>query len=155
MKNIVRKFQHKGALQKGFTLIELLLVLAIIGVLTSFLMANLIGAKARARDAQRKSDLRQIQAALELYRSDNGAYPPAPLPACGSSLSFNGSVYMQAIPCDPLNNGQFVYTYSLTGGGSGYTLIACLENVNDAQKDKTNAANCTGTSNWSFTVTNP
>lgn len=144
-----------GKIQKGFTLIELLLVLAIIGVLTSFLLANLIGAKARARDAQRKSDLRQIQAALEMYRADNGTYPAAPLPACGSSLNSNGTVYMQSIPCDPLNTGQYVFTYSLTGGGTGYTLITCLENVNDSQKDKTNAANCSGTTNWSYTVTNP
>ena len=132
-----------------------MLVLAIIGVLTSFLLANLIGAKARARDAQRKSDLRQIQAALEMYRADNGTYPAAPLPACGSSLNSNGTVYMQSIPCDPLNTGQYVFTYSLTGGGTGYTLITCLENVNDSQKDKTNAANCSGTTNWSYTVTNP
>jgi prepilin-type N-terminal cleavage/methylation domain-containing protein len=140
---------------KGFTLIELLLVLAIIGVLTSFLLANLIGAKARARDAQRKSNLRQMQAAFELYRADNGTYPPAPLPACGSSLTDNGTTYMTQIPCDPLNTGQYVFTYSLTGGGTGYTLITCLENVNDSQKDKTNATACSGTTNWSYTVTNP
>lgn len=140
---------------KGFTLIELLIVLAIIGVLTSFLLANLIGAKARARDAQRKSDLRQMQAAFEMYRADNGNYPPAPLPTCGNSLTDNGTTYMSQIPCDPLGTGQFVFTYSLTGGGTGYTLVACLENVNDSQKDKVNAPVCSGTTNWSFTVTNP
>jgi general secretion pathway protein G len=144
--------------QKGFTLIELLVVLAIIGILTSFLLANLVGAKARARDAERKSDLRQIQAALELYRADQSSYPAQPLPNCGSSLPApsGGTIYMQKIPCDPLNSGQNVYTYIQTGGGTGYTLIACLENVNDSQKDTVNdAAQCSGTSNWSYTLTNP
>src|SRR5882672_7317795 len=107
--------------KKGFTLIELLLVLAIIGVLTSFLVANLIGAKARARDAQRKSDLQQIRAALELYRADLNSYPPAPL-TCGSALLGNSATYMTKVPCDPLSKSS--YSYTLTGGGTGYSLVA-------------------------------
>ena len=150
------KYLFKKEKNEGFTLIELLLVLAIIGVLTSFLLANLIGAKARARDAQRKSDMRQLQAAFELYRSDQGDYPASPLPTCGNSLSAptGGTVYMQKVPCDPLKNTS--YSYNLTGGGTGYTLISCLENVNDSQKDQVNNGTyCTGTSNWSYTLTNP
>jgi prepilin-type N-terminal cleavage/methylation domain-containing protein len=138
----------------GFTLIELLLVLAIIGALASFILVNLIGVKARGRDAQRKSDLRQMQAAFELYRADTGTYPAAPLPACGSGLTNGGTTYMSKIPCDPLNTGQYTYVYSTTG--TTYTLIACLENTNDSQKDSSNNAKCTGgTTNWSYTVTNP
>jgi general secretion pathway protein G len=142
---------------KGFTLIELLLVIAIIGVLSSFLIANFIGAKARARDAQRKSDMRQIQAALELYRADQDTYPAAPLPSCGSPLAVGGTTYMKAIPCDPLNTGQYVYNYTVGGGGTSYTLVVCLENTNDQQKDKVNnSADCSGGStNWSYTLTNP
>lgn len=143
--------------KKGFTLIELLLVLAIIGVLTSFLVANLIGAKARARDAQRKSDLRQIQAALELYRADQNIYPAAPLPACGSQLLAGSAIYMQKIPCDPLNTGQYIYTYTVNGTGTTYSLVTCIENVNDKQKDTANNSTyCAGgATNWSYTVTNP
>ena len=140
---------------RGFTLIELLIVLAIIGTLTSFLMANFLGARSRARDAQRKSDMRQIQAALELYRADQGSYPAAPLPACGSALTSGGATYMQKIPCDPTNSGQFLYRYTTTG--TTYALIACEENVRDQQKDTVNNATyCTGgTTNWSYTLTNP
>jgi len=139
-------------INKGFTLIELLLVLAIIGVLTTFLMANFIGAKARARDAERKSDLRQIQSAFELYRSDQGSYPPAALFICGGSLTNGGTTYMQKIPCDPLNSGSNVYTYTPAGTPpTSYTLSACLENTNDSQKDATN----TCSSGVSYTVTNP
>lgn len=130
----------------GFTLIELLIVIAIIGILSAILMANFVGVRQRARDAQRKSDLRQIQSALELYRSDVGSYPSpngSMLSTAGcptsSSLSYGGTVYMNKIPCDPVTNpydnpsyaGE--YQYSVTGSPpTAYKLYACLENQNDS-----------------------
>lgn len=142
-------------LSSGFTLIELLIVIAIIGILTTLLMVNFIGIRQRARDAERKSDLRQIQAALELYRADTSDYPSSPLPACGTSFANNGVTYMQKLPCDPINSGDFKYTYTSTG--TTYVIYACLENVNDLQKDAANNATyCAGgTTDWSYTVTNP
>jgi len=146
--------------KKGFTLIELLVVIAIIGVLAGFLMANFVGVRQRARDGVRKSDLRQIQAALELYRSDKGSYPAtSDFPSCGSQFDDKGStpiVYMKKVPCDPTNTDKYVYTYSPSG--SGYNLYACLENVNDSQKDlpNNNSSYCSGgSSNWSYTLSNP
>ncbi len=135
---------------KGFTLIELLLVLAIIGALASFILVNLIGVKSRGRDAQRKSDTHQLQAAFELYRADVGTYPPAPLPACNSALVNGGTTYMSKIPCDPLTKTS--YNYATTG--TTYTLISCLENTNDSQKDSPNNATCTG-GTASYTLINP
>lgn len=115
---------------------------------------NDLSIKARARDVQRKSGLRQIQSVLELYRSDVGTYPAA-LPACGSPLVSGGVTYVQKFPCDPTNNGKLVDTYVING--NGYKLIACLENTNDTQKDAlNNAAYCSGGStNWSYTLQNP
>lgn len=152
--------------KKGFTLIELLIVVVIIGVLAALFTANFLGVRQRARDGQRKSDLRQMQAALELYRADQGSYPVyatfASLANCtnrtpayfGNAPTCN-TTYVQKIPTDPLNSAQFVYSFS--SDGSTYTLVACLENVNDAQKDAANNATyCTGgTTNWSYTLLNP
>lgn len=145
----------KTSIQKGFTLIELLIVIAIVGALATLVTANFLGVRNRARDAQRKSDLKQMQLAFEAYRADRGTYPAAPLPACGSALTVSGTTYMQKIPCDPLNSGQNIYRYTSTG--STYVLTTCLENVSDSQKDTTNNASyCTGgTTNWSYTLTNP
>jgi len=147
-------------INKGFTLIELLIVIAIIGVLATLLMVNFIGVRQRARDAQRKSDVRQIQAALEIYRSDNQTYPPlagngsfSTNNSCGQSLKdpTGASTYMTKIPCDPTSGS---YTYSLTASG-GYTLVACLENGSDSQKDASKDASCPAGAAASFTVYSP
>jgi len=61
--------------QQGFTLIELLVVIAVIGILAAVIMASLNDARAKARDAKRLADLKQVQTALELYRNDNNGYP--------------------------------------------------------------------------------
>ena len=119
--------------QKGFTLIELLVVISIIAILTTLLMANFVGVRQRGRDGQRKSNLYNIQSALELFRNDSGSYPYSggtAFPACGSSLVYNSSTYMQTVPCDPLGGN---YTYQSTDGIT-YTLYACLENESDSQK---------------------
>lgn len=60
--------------KRGFTLIELLVVIAIIGILSAIVLASLGSARSRARDAQRKSDLKQIANAFELYYLEKGNY---------------------------------------------------------------------------------
>ncbi|HVZ66893.1 MAG TPA: prepilin-type N-terminal cleavage/methylation domain-containing protein [Patescibacteria group bacterium] len=144
-----RDFRQLSA-SRGFTLIELLVVISIISILAALLMANFVGIRQRGRDAQRKSDLRQIQSALELYRSDNGSYPTT-IPNCGSALTQNSVTYMQKLPCDPLEKNN----YSYTSDGNTYTLYGCIENENDPDKDSSTASNCTATTNVSFTLTNP
>jgi len=128
--------------KKGFTLIELLIVIAIIGVLATLLMVNFVGVRQRARDAQRKADLRQIQSALELYRADQGVYPVSGVgngnfpSTCGNKfVSADGAItYMTKVPCDPFgtdyyNTGNYLYQ----SGGITYDIQACLENAGDKQ----------------------
>jgi general secretion pathway protein G len=140
----------------GFTLIELLIVVVIIGILSTLLMTNFVGVRQRGRDAQRKSDLRQIQAALELYRADQGLYPETSIFSAfscnpSSSLAVGSNTYMQKIPCDPVSKSLYNYV----SDGTTYTIIACLENLNDQQKDDPNVSPCDGASNTSFTLQNP
>lgn len=61
--------------RQGFTLIELLVVIAIIGLLSTLAVVALNGARSRARDSRRVSDIHSLQTALELYFADQGGYP--------------------------------------------------------------------------------
>lgn len=143
---------NSGRKQRGFTLIELLVAISIIGVLSSFLLANFVGVRQRARDGVRKADLRQIQSALELYRSDQSTYPNSPLPACRSALTAGSVTYMQKIPCDPSSGAS--YTYSVGAGNSTYSIFACLENGNDVSVDMPKT-NCSSSTSWKYTLQNP
>jgi len=120
--------------KKGFNLIELLVVIGIIGMLSALLVPNFMGARERARDTQRKSDLKQIQKALEMYRQDNNppVYPTATnnrFGLCGSSFVFNHNNYINKIPCDPL--GPTPYYYLPNNNNLNFVLCACLENKAD------------------------
>ena len=147
--------------KKGFTLIELLIVISIIGILSSLLMVNFIGVRQRGRDAQRKSNIRQIQAALELYRTDQSNYPPtSDFNNCGPGSSLTddnkppNATYLQTIPCDPLS-GQ-PYQYNSPPGSATYILVACLENINDVDGTKTQPKGFNACSSGEyFVVTNP
>lgn len=166
-KSLISYFLYPNS-SDGFTLIELLIVVAIIGILSTLLMANFIGVRQRARDAQRKSDIRQIQSALELYRSDIGSYPPAggatslnntTCPTPGALTSNSGTItYMNQIPCDPLSSGSSVYNngnYYYSTTGSTYTLGACLENTADSEKTSSSPGGSGCTTNTYFVKTNP
>jgi general secretion pathway protein G len=61
--------------KKGFTLVELLVVIAIIGILSTIAFISLNRARAKARDAKRVSDVRELMSALEIYYNDQ--VPPS------------------------------------------------------------------------------
>ncbi len=130
-------------MRKGFTLIELLVVISIIGILATLVSANLNSARARARDAARKSDLKNMATALRLYYNDKGVYPAndssynilgcgaAGTTVCtwGSEWSAGTTVYMGSLPEDPITTQT--YKYEVESGLDSFTLSACLENKSD------------------------
>lgn len=124
---------------KGFTLIELLVVISIIGVLAGLASFNFQEARERSRDVQRKSDLKQIQNALEIYKNDQriSAYPTTD----DWQDDLIDGEYMKEIPVDPREqraDGSWV-DYSYTRGSAlEYELITCLENESDVAKDDEN-----------------
>ena len=58
----------------GFTLIELLVVVAIIGILSSVVLASLNSAREKAKISQIKTNLKNIIAEAEISFSDDGSY---------------------------------------------------------------------------------
>lgn len=134
--------------KNGFTLIEILIVIAILGILSAMLLGNVFTSQRKARDLQRKSDIRQIGQALELYYQDFGNYPLVDLNGqilgCGDSgvgacewgesslmqTTADGQeiIYMALVPADPRAGSYF---YDTDADGSYYQLYTRLENEED------------------------
>lgn len=91
----------------------------------------------KSKDAKRKSDLSQIQKALEIYYQDNGRYPAS---SSGFVLRYriirlDGSIadwgtqfqpYMSTLPKDPTGSKKYVY-YNTSIDKQTYYLYANLD----------------------------
>jgi prepilin-type N-terminal cleavage/methylation domain-containing protein len=136
---------------RAFTLIELLVVIAIIAILTGIILTSLTGSKAKGRDAQRVSDIGQIQLALELYFDRCHQYP---IPSSGkinptvlnegiatcvdsSSNQIPLSTYISVIPQSPAGGSVSAgyYDYVANSSQTDYILHTSLESSNNAQQN--------------------
>lgn len=107
--------------QKSFTLLEILVVLGIISILIAMGAISYSSIQKKARDAERKTDVKAIQQAFEEYYSVCGfSYPtPTGLSTVTSIICTSPSVMiMPTIPKEPLTNSSYV----LTGDGKTYTI---------------------------------
>ncbi|MBI2327901.1 prepilin-type N-terminal cleavage/methylation domain-containing protein [Candidatus Curtissbacteria bacterium] len=108
---------------RGFTLIELLVVISIIAILIAAGTFSWTNAQQKGRDAKRKTDLKSVQQALELYLQTYGRYPTADASGnitCSDGAAGTGTIswgetfqcppgtgliFMQKMPKDPRQAG--------------------------------------------------
>lgn len=124
-------------MRKSFSLIELMIVIAIMGVLAGLITGNFISSLKKGRDARRKTDLEQLQRALEMYYEDKKSYPtafpnPTYFPFGGQFCEVHpcpttSKIYMQRVPVDPAIGNNYVYQST----GTDYKLYSCIENSLD------------------------
>jgi general secretion pathway protein G len=107
--------------QLGFTLIEVMVVIAIIGIMATLIVPQIMSKPDEARVIAAKQDISSIIQALKLYRLDIGRYPTTeqglaalitkptsePIP---QNWKPNG--YVDRLPKDPWG---FAYQYSNPG----------------------------------------
>jgi len=112
---------------RGFTLIELLVVIAIIAILAAIIFPVFSQVRASAYRGSDLSNMNAIRSALQLYRQDQGGYPPSLLgyvttysgdsPSVGDIIPANqvvGALYPKRI--DSLTTLQPAYDRIPAGG---------------------------------------
>lgn len=127
--------------RRGFTLVEVVVVIAVISILASVVLASMGGTNSLKRDAQRKTDLKTVQAAIELYKLKYGAYPAgcngpnvwsgqagtdyACSPASADYIVGLAPEFINKLPRDPkLNGSNSGYVYSVDANGDVYKFAA-------------------------------
>lgn len=137
---------RKTNVKRGFTLVEMIVVIAIITLLATVVIFNVQEGKKKARDAQRLSDLQQIQLALRVYKDVHGNYPLYNEGVkIGDSLGFDDNVaeYLSSTIKDPLNTGTFGYYYdsSYNCTDATHAVIVALTMERDKNKNWETACN--------------
>ena len=106
---------------------EILIAAGVAAVLGVILVAVLMIDRQNTRDARRISDIRQIQAALEMHYNDENAYPIAIQPGAPLVGETGGITYMNLVPTDPLGAAGYGYRYVAESPYSTYVISFSLE----------------------------
>lgn len=110
--------------EPGFTLIELLIVVAIVGIIASIAIPNMMNAISRARQKRGMGEVRSVATALTQFNMDTDKYPTG-------QTNFNGfpaSVYFGLQPdyihVLPLTDPwQHPYGYAATSNGNDMGIV--------------------------------
>ncbi len=134
-------------LSKGFTLIELMIVVVILGLLATIIMPRILGRPEQARRMKAKIDIRNIESALALFKTDTGRFPTTSeglevLVSDPGIKGYNSDGYLDKAPSDPWGS-KYIYispgihsrdydlkSYGKDGEGGGTGDTADIESWN-------------------------
>ena len=94
-------------------MIELMIVVVILGILATIIMPRMLNRPEQARRMKAKVDIRNIESALALFKTDTGRFPTTSegLEALVSDpgiKGYNRNGYLDKVPVDPWGN-RYVY----------------------------------------------
>lgn len=133
----------------GFTLVELVTAIGVLAILATvaFTALNPLEQFKKVQDSKRKSDLSQIQKALEGYYQDYHRYPPS----SGNKIA-PGNVainwgqawqpYIDVLPIDPKAAKNYAYWVDESSVGQSYRLYASFDKINDPDLCVTGGGAC-------------
>jgi general secretion pathway protein G len=98
---------------KGFTLIELMIVVVILGLLATIIVPRVLNRPEQARRMKAKVDIRNIESALALFKTDTGRFPTTSegletLVTNPGIKGYNSDRYLDKAPLDPWGN-KYIY----------------------------------------------
>jgi general secretion pathway protein G len=104
---------RRSSIPRGFTLIELMIVVVILGLLATMVMPKVLSKPEQARRTKAKVDIRSIQSALAMFKTDTGRFPSTSegLPALVTNPGIQGydrEGYLERVPTDPWGN-KYIY----------------------------------------------
>jgi general secretion pathway protein G len=88
--------------RRGFTLVELMVVIVILGIIGTMGFVFLMDKPDDAKWDTAKTQLVEIQKALDLFKLDNGEYPEA-------LDELEGKYFKNGVPKDPWTKDNFLY----------------------------------------------
>lgn len=116
--------------ERGFTLIELMVVLVIIGLLSTFVILNVLPSQDRAMVEKARADVALLEQAIEMYRLDNMAFPTTeqgldalikPPAGLARPERYRTGGYIKRLPDDPWGRA---YQYVQPGERSAFDVYS-------------------------------
>jgi len=111
---------------RGFTIVELLIVIVVIGILAALVIVTYNGIQQKARDTERKTDIKALQGHLEAYWADNAKYPTLTQANDASAGGFRQTSFKgldSAAFADPKNPTSQSLCGSSTSSCYGYQVL--------------------------------
>ncbi|PHR93164.1 MAG: type II secretion system protein GspG [Robiginitomaculum sp.] len=115
MKKIHQKTRVSDNNEAGFTLVEVMVTMVIIGLLTTFVVLNVLPAQDKAMTQKAKTDISTLSQAVEMYRLDMNVYPETLdelrlQPSGANDARYRTGGYIKFLPTDPWGN-DYLYAY--------------------------------------------
>ncbi|MDI3536982.1 MAG: type pilus assembly protein PilA [Eubacteriaceae bacterium] len=107
IKNRVRK-------NDGFTLAELMVVLVILGLLASIAIPQFFTVIKNSQKKTDETNIRIVESALELYRIENGEYPPGATDFDGLIEVLHDEGLIRQENIESANEREYEFYYNIT-----------------------------------------